>query len=45
MKTKLKDCIKFGFGFYFGYEIAKALNEIAGETAILLKKRIEKGTF
>ena len=39
----MKEYIKFGFGFFFGYELAKTLNEIAGETYLLIKKRIEKG--
>ncbi len=40
----MKEYIKFGFGFYFGYEIAKTLNEIAGETYKLLKNRVKNGS-
>lgn len=36
--------IKFGFGFYFGYELAKALNEVAGEVYKVAKKRIKTGS-
>lgn len=43
MKSKLIEYVKLGFGFYIGYEIAKALNETSGEAYSLLKKRIEKG--
>lgn len=43
MKNSLWQNIKFGFGIFIGYEVAKNLNEIAGEVYILLKKRIKKG--
>lgn len=39
----MKEYFKFGFGFFIGYEVAKKLNQIAGETWIIVKKRIEKG--
>lgn len=42
-RPRLIDCIKLGFGFFIGYEAAKALNEIAGETYTILKERIKKG--
>ena len=49
-KIRLIDCIKLGFGFFIGYEvaknlneIAKNLNEIAGEVYKVAKERITKG--
>lgn len=39
----MKEYFKFGFGFFIGYEVAKKLNEIAGEAWLMAKKRIEKG--
>lgn len=39
----MKEYFKFGFGFFFGYEVAKKLNEIAGETWLIIKKRLEQG--
>ncbi len=42
-RIKLIDCIKIGFGFFIGYEVAKNLNEIAGETYQILKKRVKQG--
>ena len=39
----MKEYFKFGFGFYFGYEIAKQLNKTAGEIYVLIKERINKG--
>lgn len=39
----MKEYLKFGFGFYFGYEIAKQLNKTAGEIYTIFKERIEKG--
>ncbi len=42
-KPKLKDYIKLGFGFFIGYEVAKKLNEIAGEIYVIAKERITKG--
>lgn len=41
---KLSDGIKIGAGFFIGYEVAKNLNEIAGEVYKILKERIKKGT-
>ena len=39
----MREYIKFGFGFFIGYEIAKTLNEIAGESIKLFKQRLERG--
>ena len=38
-KVRLIDCIKLGFGFFIGYEVAKNLNEIAGEVYKVAKER------
>lgn len=43
-KPKMKDYIKFGIGFYIGYEVAKTLNSIAGEVYTIAKKRIKNGS-
>lgn len=40
---KIKDGIKFGFGFYIGYEIARNLDSLAAEVYKMIKNRIEKG--
>ena len=40
----MKEYIKFGFGFFIGYELAKTANEIGGEVCKILKKRIKEGT-
>ncbi len=42
-KVRLIDCIKLGFGFFIGYEVAKKLNEVAGEIYTVAKERITKG--
>ena len=42
-KVRLIDCIKLGCGFFIGYEVAKNLNEIAGEVYKVAKERITKG--
>lgn len=42
-KVRLIDYIKLGFGFFIGYEVAKNLNEIAGEIYKVAKERIKKG--
>lgn len=42
-RIRLIDCIKLGVGFFIGYEVAKNLNEIAGETYKIVKERIKKG--
>lgn len=42
-RIRISDGIRLGFGFFFGYEIAKNLNEIAGEIYTVLKKRIKQG--
>lgn len=39
----LKEYVKLGFGFYIGYETAKALDDILGEIFLNVKKRLEKG--
>lgn len=39
----MKEYIKFGMGFFVGYELAKAINEIAGEVYTIVKDRIKKG--
>lgn len=36
---KLITAIKFGFGFYIGYELAKTIYKVLGETYILLKEK------
>lgn len=41
---KLFDCIKLGFGFFIGYEVAKATNDVAGEVYTIMKKRIKNGS-
>lgn len=41
----MKEYFKFGFGFYFGYEVAKVFNKVAGEVYIMLKKRIKTGSY
>lgn len=38
---KLKDYIKFGFGFYIGYEIARNLDSLGGEIFKMIKNRKE----
>lgn len=40
---KFVDCIKLGFGFFIGYEVAKNCNEIAGELYKVFKNRIKNG--
>lgn len=40
---KLFDSIKFGFGFYIGYELAKSINDNLKEMYPVIKARIEKG--
>lgn len=40
---KIRDGIKFGFGFFIGYEIAKNLDELAAEVYKIIKKRIKNG--
>lgn len=42
-KMKLMDCIKFGFGFYVGYETAKEISKVVKEVYPILKKRIKEG--
>ena len=42
-RVRLIDCIKLGFGFFIGYEVAKNLNEIVGEVYKVAKERITKG--
>lgn len=43
VKIRFIDCIKVGAGFFIGYEIAKNLNEVAGEVYKVVKERITKG--
>ena len=40
---RLIDYVKFGFGFYVGYESAKKVVSIGKELYPLLKDRIKKG--
>ena len=40
----MKEFIKFGFGFYIGYEMAKVTKEIVTEAIDILKKRVKDGT-
>lgn len=42
-KMRLIDCIKIGFGFFIGYEVAKNLNDISGQVYKMFKKRIKDG--
>ena len=39
----MKEYIKLGFGFFIGYEVAKTLNEAAGEVYTIIKNRIKNG--
>lgn len=41
---RLVDVIKFGFGFYVGYEIAKNLDDIAGTLYKAFKNRVQNGS-
>lgn len=41
---KITDCIKLGFGFYIGYELAKNLDDIFGTVYKMLKERVNNGT-
>ena len=43
MKIKLFDCLKIGFGFYFGYEIAHKVNDILGVVYPVIRDRIKNG--
>ena len=40
---KLTDYIKFGFGFYIGYEAAKKFTNVVKETYPVVKERFKKG--
>lgn len=40
----MKEYVKFGFGFFIGYEVAKTLNETLGEIWPIIKKRIKEGS-
>ena len=42
-RFRIIDGFKFGFGFFFGYEVAKNLNDLAGTIYLLFKKRIKQG--
>lgn len=39
----VKDCIKFGFGFFVGYELARSINEVLKEAIPVVIKRIKEG--
>lgn len=41
MKNKLFECIKFGFGFYIGYEIAKGIDTALGKKFIPVIDRLK----
>lgn len=43
MKIKLTECIKFGFGFFIGYELARNLNDVSADAIKVLVERIKKG--
>ena len=43
MKVRIIDCIKIGFGFYIGYEIAKSLDKPFRESCKLFRDRIKNG--
>lgn len=40
---KFVECIKFGIGFFIGYEFAKVANEVAKEAYVIARKRIKDG--
>lgn len=40
---RLIDYVKFGFGFYIGYETAKELSEKVKEIYPIVKDRFKKG--
>lgn len=40
---KFTDYVKLGFGFYVGYELAKAARDVAGDVVDVIKKRIRNG--
>lgn len=40
---RMMDYVKFGFGFFIGYETAKTLNEIVGEIYPVIKAKFKKG--
>ena len=42
---KLIDSIKFGFGFFIGYEAAKKAKCVIKEIYPVLKERFKKGYF
>lgn len=42
---KIFDSIKFGFGFYIGYEAAKKAKGIVKELYPVIKDRFKKGYF
>lgn len=40
---RLIDYVKFGFGFYIGYETAKEISKVVKEMYPVVKDRIKKG--
>lgn len=42
---KLFDYIKFGFGFYIGYETAKKVKDVVKETYPVVIEKFKKGYF
>lgn len=40
---KFIEYVKFGFGFYVGYEVGKKLTEVVKEVYPVIKERFKKG--
>lgn len=39
----MKEYVKFGFGFFIGYELARSINEWGSNAIKVLVERIKKG--